>query len=55
MLPRGHECKYSNWTCRAAAASALRSMVDGEQVRCELMNTESFGGTVVRCRVGGKN
>lgn len=47
--------KYSNWTCGAAATSALRSMVDGHQVTCEPMDTDVYGRTVARCRADGKD
>jgi endonuclease YncB( thermonuclease family) len=50
-------CKieYNNWTCGAAAASALRSMVEGKPVACEPMDTDVYGRTVARCHAGGKD
>lgn len=40
------------WACGAEAAKRLRALAEGRQVFCEALDTDRYGRTVARCRVG---
>ncbi|EJL23522.1 thermonuclease family protein [Novosphingobium sp. AP12] len=45
--------RYTNWSCGADAATALRSMVDGRQLTCTARDQDVYGRTVATCRASG--
>jgi len=47
-------CKvgWSNWSCGADAATAMRAMVDGRQLSCTPVDRDVYGRTVATCRAG---
>lgn len=44
---------WSNWSCGADAASALRAMVDGQHLMCTSVDRDVYGRTVADCRIDG--
>lgn len=48
-------CKDENgedWPCGRASARALRSMIGGRDVACEIHDTDRYGRLVAQCRSG---
>jgi len=53
--PEYHQtCKRGgqSWACGAEAASRLAGLVNGKAVSCEPVDTDEYGRSVARCRVG---
>lgn len=48
-------CKvgFTNWSCGADAASALRKLVDGQNLTCTPRDRDVYARTVATCRLGG--
>lgn len=44
---------WSNWSCGADAAAAMRSLVDGRQLQCTSVDRDVYGRTVATCRESG--
>jgi endonuclease YncB( thermonuclease family) len=43
------------WRCGRSATRQLRKKIEGKTVTCEPIETDRYGRTVARCRVGGED